>query len=426
MPSSDRQQSITDKSTCLPHNIASERSQIAIFLGNKIGRRPFSIGVTSIVLSQILSGCGDREEKLKIFLLQRALPLQLIGEFKKQIAEGKSADFQSKAQLKDLFSLLEFWQKPLPEGQNSWDWIPFLQKKTSDIGDLVSLGDYWLGEAIEKQLIQPLNLQKSSQWQKIPSLWQQSVKRNAKGNFDPNGEIWGAPYRSGMTLIVYDEGKFAKLGWKPQDWGDLWREELAGRFSLLNDPREVIGLTLKKLGHSYNTKDLSKVIDLEAQLQILDDRTKFYDNKDYLQPLILEDTWLAVGWSSDILPLLSKYPNLKAIVPASGTSVWADIWVRPKRGTNAKTENQAAGDDFIAQWIDFCWQPRSANEISLLSHGTSPISLTIDPQELPNNLQNNPLAIFDKETIAKSEFLQPLDKTAKEAYQSLWQKIRSK
>jgi putative spermidine/putrescine transport system substrate-binding protein len=177
MPSSDRQQSITDKSTCLPHNIASERSQIAIFLGNKIGRRPFSIGVTSIVLSQILSGCGDREEKLKIFLLQRALPLQLIGEFKKQIAEGKSADFQSKAQLKDLFSLLEFWQKPLPEGQNSWDWIPFLQKKTSDIGDLVSLGDYWLGEAIEKQLIQPLNLQKSSQWQKIPSLWQQSVKR---------------------------------------------------------------------------------------------------------------------------------------------------------------------------------------------------------------------------------------------------------
>jgi putative spermidine/putrescine transport system substrate-binding protein len=400
---------------------------MAKFSDNKIGRRPFSIGIASIILSQILSGCGDREEKLKIFLLQRALPLQLIGEFKKQIAEGKNVDFQSKAQLKDLFSLLESWQKPIPEGQNSWNWIPFANKKNPDIGDLVSLGDYWLSEAIEKRLIEPLNLQKSSQWQKIPSLWQQSVKRDAKGNFNPNGEIWGAPYRLGMVSIVYNEDKFAELGWKPQDWNDLWREEIAGRFSLLNDPREVIGLTLKKLGHSYNTKDLSKVADLETQLQILDDRTKFYDNKDYLQPLILEDTWLAVGWSGDILPLLSKYRNLKAIVPASGTSLWADIWVRPKQNTtNPKQENQAAGDDFIAQWIDFCWQPRSASEISLFSYGTSPISLTIDPQELPGSLRNNPLVIFDKETISKSEFLQPLDKTAMEAYQSLWRKVRSK
>jgi putative spermidine/putrescine transport system substrate-binding protein len=103
-----------------------------------------------------------------------------------------------------------------------------------------------------------------------------------------------------------------------------------------------------------------------------------------------------------------------------------DIWVRPKRGTtDSKQENQAAGDDFIAQWLDFCWQPKSASEISLFSHGTSPISLTIDPQELSSSLQNNLLVIFDKETISKSEFLQPLDKTAMEAYQSLWRKVRS-
>jgi putative spermidine/putrescine transport system substrate-binding protein len=305
-----------------------------------LSRRSFLIGTSSIALSQVLSGCSDREETLKIFLLQRALPTQLIGEFKKQLPEGKKIDLQSKSQLKDLFDLLESWQKSVEERQNGWDWVPLFHHKIPDIGDLVSLGDYWLTEAIAKKLIQPLNLNKSTQWQKIPPIWQKLVQRNHKGDLDVNGAIWGAPYRSGMTVIVYNEDKFAKLGWKPQDWSDLWRKELTGRISLLDSPRETIGLTLKKLGHSYNTQDLSKITDLEAQLRALHQQTKFYDNKDYLQPLILEDTWLAVGWSSDILPLLPKHRNFKAIVPPSGTSLWADLWVRPKIGQKTQNKNK--------------------------------------------------------------------------------------
>lgn len=41
-----------------------------------------------------------------------------------------------------------------------------------------------------------------------------------------------------------------------QDWDDLWRPELAGKISMVDSPREVVGAVLKRMGASYNTKDV--------------------------------------------------------------------------------------------------------------------------------------------------------------------------
>lgn len=42
-----------------------------------------------------------------------------------------------------------------------------------------------------------------------------------------------------------------------QDWEDLWRPDLAGRISMVDSPREVVGAVLKYMGASYNTKDIN-------------------------------------------------------------------------------------------------------------------------------------------------------------------------
>lgn len=41
-----------------------------------------------------------------------------------------------------------------------------------------------------------------------------------------------------------------------QDWADLWRPELAGKISMVNSPREVVGAVLKYMGASYNTTNV--------------------------------------------------------------------------------------------------------------------------------------------------------------------------
>lgn len=55
-----------------------------------------------------------------------------------------------------------------------------------------------------------------------------------------------------------------------QDWADLWRPELAGRISMVNSPREVIGAVLKYMGASYNTSNMN--------LQVAGGRTAVQQN----------------------------------------------------------------------------------------------------------------------------------------------------
>lgn len=44
---------------------------------------------------------------------------------------------------------------------------------------------------------------------------------------------------------------------KLQDWADLWRSDLAGRISMVDSPREVVGAVFKYMGASYNTVDIN-------------------------------------------------------------------------------------------------------------------------------------------------------------------------
>ena len=217
-------------------------------------------------------------------------------------------------------------------------------------------------------------------------------QRDITGKLSADGAIWGAPYRWGSTVIAYQSKKLDELDLKIEDWQDLWQPELRDRISLLDSPREIIGLTLKKLGYSYNLDDLESVTNLESELQELNQQAKLYSSDRYLEPLILGDTWAAVAWSTDIIPLAQRYPEIKFVVPASGSAFWADMWVQPKISDNPDLINDPKIDaKFIEEWINFCWQPKAAKQISLFTNGISPILSSWETREIPQNLQDNPL-----------------------------------
>jgi putative spermidine/putrescine transport system substrate-binding protein len=350
-------------------------------------------------------------------LLKGSIPNQVVKAFRAEIKQSAKLEFTPVEQLKNLFYELQSWQQPTKKTD---DWrsrlpIPAMQsQRSTNLPDLVTLGNYWLAAAIQQQLIQPLDPAKLQQWSNLPSRWQELVRRDRQGQMDAQGQVWAAPYRWGYTVIAYNRDKFRSLGWKPKDWGDLWREELRDRISLPNHPREVIGLALKKLGKSYNTENLSQVPELEQQLSRLQQQVKLYSSDTYLQPLILGDTWLAVGWSNDLLPVMQRYRQIGAAIPQSGTALWADLWVRPA--------GKAANQSLDQKWIDFCWQPQIAQQISLLSKANSPIPVQLKPDDIQAGLRR--LLIPEPTILARSEFLLPLSQTTTQQYQSLWQAIR--
>lgn len=70
---------------------------------------------------------------------------------------------------------------------------------------------------------------------------------------------------------------------KLQDWKDLWRPELAGKISMVDSPREVIGAVLKYMGASYNTLDFNS--------QVPGGRDAVLQNLLSLQKQVLVGTW---------------------------------------------------------------------------------------------------------------------------------------
>jgi putative spermidine/putrescine transport system substrate-binding protein len=368
-------------------------------------------------LSQLLVSCGgNNQAQLQVQLLQDSIPGQVVDRFKKSLQQNPQLKFAPVKHLEDLFRQLQTWQKKVdPSKEEGWRrFIPLAKSQKASPVDLVTVGDYWISAAIRQQLIQPLEVQQLKNWSTLPKRWQELVTRNDQGLIDAKGKVWGAPYRWGSTVIVYRRDKLIEeLGWTPRDWSDLWRGELQGRISVLDHPREVIGLVLKKLGKSYNTENLDTVPDLEKELRALNQQVKFYSSTRYLEPLIIGDTWLAVGWSDDVLPVVGRYPQLAVAIPQSGTAVWADLWVQPK-GKQTKTLSY--------QWIDFCWSRDIANDISVLTKTNAPTSTKINPSgisELLTKLLQTNTEVFDK-----SEFLLPLPEKTTSQYESLFAKIK--
>jgi len=367
-----------------------------------------------------VAGCSARQQdRLRVKLLKNSIPAQMLGQFRKELKQPAVLDFTPVAQPEELFKLLlQLGSAEPPKQSGLLTRLRFWNSQPEPTPDLVTLGDYWLKSAIDKNLIQPLNPEQLHRWQELPEIWQALVKRNDRGEADPDGKVWGAPYRWGSTVIVYRRDKFKSLGWEPTDWSDLWRDELTRRISVLDQPREAIGLTLKKLGHSYNRENLDEIPGLAEELAKLHQQTRFYSDDTYLQPLIEGDTWAAVGWSTDVGPVMGRYQDIASVVPSSGTALWADLWVRPASVTR--------GDNSLAnEWIDFCWQKDKAGQFSLLAKASSPLLTAMNPADLPPSVRDNPILLPDRAILEASEFLLPLPAATVAQYESLWRKIRS-
>ena len=398
-----------------------------------INRRAFLWGATALGCSQGLTACGvQSQDGLRVHLLKNTVPPQLLTQFRRTISPAPRLSFTPATQLSQLFQQLQTWHqqttanssKQASPSNPSWFQLPLAgSRSTPNAPDLVALGDYWLTAAIQQNLIQPLNVAELRNWSKLPQRWQTFVTRDRQGQLDAKGQVWAAPYRWGTTVIAYRADKFAEQGWAPPtDWSDLWRPELRDRISLLDQAREVIGLTLKKLGKSYNTTDLRAIADLQQELQALHQQTKLYSSTNYLQPLILGDTWLAVGWSTDVLSTLKSNRQIAAVVPQSGTRIWSELWVQPSQPSAAtrSSRNITLAD----QWIDFCWQPKTAIELSVIGQAVSPLLGSSDRASLPSALQQPSIRLPSATVVENSELLEPLPPNVLEQYRELWVAMR--
>jgi putative spermidine/putrescine transport system substrate-binding protein len=390
-----------------------------------MNRRYFLTTLTSLSLGSSLTSCQDGSQQvLRLLALKGSIPAQLLSEFSKSIQPTSArVELVVEGQFKEIITQLQTWHKtgsaeakglkiPLVPPTKSPEYIP----------NLVSIGDAWLATAIQEKSIQPIDPKNLANWGKLDSRWHELAQRDDRGTSTSTGQVWGVPYRWGTTVILYRRDKFVENNIPvPTDWADLWHPQLKQRISLLDRSREVIGLTLKKLGASYNTTNLNQLKNLKLELEKLHQQVKFYSSDNYLQPLIMGETWAAVAWSSDAIDLIQHNLTMGAIVPRSGTAIFADLWVQPTSSTKQSVERTKLTN----QWIDYCLQPKVVNQISLLTSSASPLLTSMNPSEIIPDIRNNSLLLPPKEVLNKSEFIYPLSAKSQIEYDRLWQEIRS-
>ncbi|XP_024521248.1 uncharacterized protein LOC9632420 isoform X1 [Selaginella moellendorffii] len=362
---------------------------------------------------------------LRIVGLRGSVPPVWIKDF--MVSQGK----QMKLGAEFLGSLDTIYTQ-LVSAKNSGQ----LTSKSTMAADVVTLGDSWLGVAIRNKLIASVGKPQELEWfQHLDPKWQAILRRDAQGRPDETGQVWGAPYRCGCMVIAYRKDKLAKAGLQDiKDWDDLWKPELAGRISMIESTREVVGLVLKSLGASYNARNLDAEVHggqeaVKERFLRLRKQVRVFDNINYLRALGAGDVWIAVGWSNDVLPFAKRQSNVGVIAPASGTSLWADVWAIPAA---IKIKSDKAGgrirgpSPLVSQWLEFCLQPAR----SLAFHqeafcGASPLRFA----DVADNGSSEPAGprldtnlvsgLPPKDILGKSEFLEPLEEETLAKYRWL-------
>ncbi len=388
-------------------------------------RRQFLKAIPAAIALPTLTACQSiPQNALLITALKGTIPAQLPNQFKQTFPNANPIALTQERQLATLFQQLQAWKRrSFPEYKPKKGLLPFNVPFIGTapevaIADLITLGDLWLSPAIRQGLIQSIDSGNLPNFSQLDPKLQALLKRNENGELDANGKLWGVPYRLNSTVILYRQDQFKQHKLKPPtDWADLWRSDLTGKISLLNSPIEIIGLTLKKLGKSYNEASLPA--ELTAELAQLHRQVKLYSSTHYLQPLTLDHTWVAVANSNDALQMIRRNPTLAAVFPTSGTLLSADLWVQPSRENRSK-ELQSS----ITSWCDYCLRPDLAVQLSQISQGIAPTLNQTPIDRRPEELRQNPLLSPDPTALSKSEYLLPKTDAQLAEWRSAWEQMR--
>lgn len=357
------------------------------------------------LLGGAIAGCRPQNfSPLRVKLLTRSVPAQVLKAFSRETP----SQFDAESTLVDIYQQLQWWQAQTSPQPPLWRRL--LSSQQGDTAEkatpkvdthLVTLSDPWLEQAIRQRLIQPLP--DFAPAERLPEPWQRLLRRDQQGQSTARGDLWAVPYRTQGLMMAYQKPMFKHKA--INKWADLWRPELEGRIAMLNHPRLVTAVVLKALGYSVNDESALTEEKVQEQLAGFYRQVKVFDSDAYLKALVNEDVWLAVGWSGDILATLVRYRRLGAAYPQEGSVLTSDLWVSPA---------DADLPPSIQAWMDFCWQPPIATQISVSSHGLSPLFFLPGakvPEQLPEDLWQMP---------DNSEVLLPLSERGQNALTELF------
>ncbi len=206
--------------------------------------------------------------------------------------------------------------------------------------DLVVPSDFIVPVLINLKLLQPLDKGK------IPNLKNLDPKF-ANPPFDP-GNRYTVGYLWGTVGLMYRTDIFKT---PPASWNVLFEPgQQKGPFTLMDSPREMLGIGLRYLGRSVNTTDpaqVKRVIEVMLRAKQSRNFKGFQGGVSATKMLLSNQIVAAVVYNQDALRTAEGNPRYGFTIPREGSTLFIDNMAIP-----AKAPNPEAAHKFINFILD--------------------------------------------------------------------------
>ncbi|MDL2319196.1 spermidine/putrescine ABC transporter substrate-binding protein [Eubacteriales bacterium OttesenSCG-928-A19] len=204
--------------------------------------------------------------------------------------------------------------------------------------DVIFPSDYIIERLIREDLLEPLNLAN------IPNAdltldWLKTT------DYDPE-MAYSVPYMWGTVGILYNTTMVRE---PITSWTAMWDEYYLDNVFMMDSIRDSIGITLKMLGYSMNTRDKDA---LEAAKEKLIEQkrlgiVKAYQVDETKDKMIAGEAAMGLVWSGDAAYAIGYNEDLAYVVPSEGSNVWVDAMCVPRGAKNL--ENAEIFIDFMCR-----------------------------------------------------------------------------
>ncbi|MCU1232894.1 MAG: extracellular solute-binding protein family 1 [Candidatus Solibacter sp.] len=218
------------------------------------------------------------------------------------------------------------------------------------------------------------------------------------------------PYMWNGTGIVYNKS----LHPAPTRWADLWSPALKGRLTMLDDPEDMLGACLKKIGRSFSETDPEQLHRAESEAIAQKPLLRAYLNAEVRDQLVAGDVLAAQLWSTTAQQAIDAAPQLAFTYPAEGFPFYCDCAVILRESRRVELAHK---------FLNYLLRPAVSAQIVQATRTATANGAALSL--LPEETRNNPSLYPGPETFARGEWPHTVPTATQRLRDRIWTEIKS-
>jgi spermidine/putrescine transport system substrate-binding protein len=221
---------------------------------------------------------------------------------------------------------------------------------------------------------------------------------------------WSVPYMYGATGILYNKSAVPA----PSRWADLWDSRLGGRITMLDDPTEVLGACLKKLGYSLNASEPAELLAAKDEAIRQKPLVRAYLNAEARDQVVAGDVLAAQAWAVTAAQAIAETQGtLGFCYPEEGFARFADTVVILR---------ESRRQELAHRWINYLLRPQVAASVARTTRTATPNRAA--RELLPPAMRDDPVLYPSERVLERGEWFQPLRAAPQRLRDEIWTEIK--